>query len=410
MKVHKINPKAVHDEDKRIRAKADSRSGGSKKNDRELQFYDWKTDGEGGSNGVNFLRVLPPYCESRGPGLGIFKIVHTWSNLPGRPGVEKHKHLSRTWPERGVDDYVEAVLERAATEFPLSGEAIRKIWPKMSAWVNVIDCDHQELGPQICRFPQSLYDWFVSMLSEQLGLGVDITDPMAGVDIKITRSPSVAGWYSPRLMGTDTRSGFQALMTPLHEDEQTREAWLSNLWDLDQIFRFPKDEVLAKYRSAADAVYSYLERTYGAAGSGESEDPRPPVKTPPPERPPVRTQAVQRQAPARQSDVVAAVQSDLNDLKGAASAEQPTAKQEAPKEAPPRPVSPPAAPKAAPAATRPPPQAPAATPSQAPDGVPPCFSDHQDRTVACVRCAYEFECMDATKIERKPYAWPKAAQ
>ena len=358
-RIFKPNMQAMSEEAARAKSHMGSRES------RDIVWFDWEEEGANGSDGWNYLRMLPPWSEAGKIGF----LVYTWK-LPHTQ--EKVRHLMNTWPDKGVEDPIEATLKKLLMEYPNLKDAIAEIKPKINAFVNVIDRKDEGAGPKLARFPISVYNWYQGEMQSFMARGIDPTDPTAGVDFRVKKSPKIDGWYDYSFFGQVTKDGLIPTISPLATDPAMADQWLDMLWALDRIFHFPDDATLAKYQNIADGLSIYFEREARKAGSK------------PPERPAeLRTQAPKPEAGAPPAGTpeaaVAAMQAQM----------APPAQVVPPKVAPPPVAGPPTA----------------GTAPQSPTDKPACFQDHQPGHGRCMMCPCEFDCMDLAKQSRRPYAW-----
>lgn len=351
MKLPKPNIKAIHEAAQKI--KNSSGKAGSDGPRDEIAFYDWVTEGKNGSDGKNYLRVLPPWSDSG----DIFKRLYTWHL--GDLGNWKHPNLS--WPtEAPIDDPMDQVIAKLEAEFPqfislhrndkIYGRAVQSCILRQRYWGNVVDRRDEEKGSQVCGFPKMVAEWFIALMSDLLTQGIDITDVYTGVDICVTKSPNVKMWYEYTPMGTNSPSGFTPLQSPVSENNSLLEQWVTARKNIDQIFKYPNRDKLNAYKTAADKFYirmkDILSKLY-AENAVQDADKQP---------------------------------QDIADLDA-------------------QPLPEPATSAAAP---------PEHTGVKA---KPKCFRDHQPEWSKCLRCPYEIDCDELTETQgRVEYDWSQDPQ
>lgn len=245
--VHRPNMEAVKTEAARIRAEGDY-SG-----DRDLEFYEWKT-------GQNNLRLLPPWSAK---GL-IFKKVLKHFEIPPEKQIFTCQH---TWPDKFDLCLSCEALDKVQAQFPEADLGRQRSTPNYYA--NVIDRDDEEKGVQLCRFSSSVYNWIMLQLDNpKIG---DITDYEKGYDLVIDKTEK-------RRKGGGTyvkyTCSFIPGASPLHESDEAVTTWLTNLFDLDKVFRPLTDEEVSDMQGAASRMLIYYQRRFRgdapASGSGPS--------------------------------------------------------------------------------------------------------------------------------------------
>lgn len=355
-RIFKPNMQVMSEEAARAKAHMGSRE------TRDIVWFDWEEEGHNGSDGWNYLRMLPPWSEAGKIGF----LVYTW-RLPHTQ--EKVRHLMATWPDKGVEDPVETVIKKLLVEYPHLKDDIAEIKPKINAFCNVIDRKDEDAGPKLARLPISVYNWFQREMDAFMRRGIDPTDPEQGIDFRVKKSSKIDGWYDYSFFGQITKDGFIPSLSPLHTDPAVVERWLDSLWDIDKIFRFPDDATLAKYQDIADGLLIHFERE---ARKSVARPPERPAK--------LRTPVIANPSP---EGAVASLKAQEDAaLSGRAQV---------------------VSPKVAPAPVVGPPTS--GTAPQSPTDKPPCFQDHQPGHGRCMMCPVEFDCLDRTAEQRMPYNW-----
>jgi len=161
--------------------------------------------------GVNLIRILPPYGES-----GYF-----FREVDMHFGVGKNgESFVCTRAEGGRCYACDKLEELRASEDPEKVNLARKFVPRHRVLYNIVDLSEPSKGVRIFSSGVSIFKDILSYFADP-DWG-DITDPEKGYDIKITREGT----------GLETSYRVQARKnpTPIADPE-----WLTQLYDLDSV-------------------------------------------------------------------------------------------------------------------------------------------------------------------------------
>ncbi len=248
----------------KIRAKADEIKEREKK----------RKEGSGDSAFLNKIpagmievRVLPPWSDAG----ELAKEVYTHFKLP--PGQSTVVDLARTYPQLGLDNPIQEILEEFADDLDVS-----RMWAKATPKINVYipdsdinrenkDLPQDAIGKVKILAPSvGTYNQIVKLISNpRIG---DITDAEEGFFITIEKTVG-AKWQD-----TSYNVELCPRMGPIHEDPDEQERILEKIWDLDKIFPAPDDAKIAEVHTVAKALRTHLEKQLRSIGGKKaSEEP-----------------------------------------------------------------------------------------------------------------------------------------
>ena len=134
-----------------------------------------------------------------------------------------------------IQELITTLREEGSKE---SYELCKKLYPKMRTYAPVIVRGEEDKGVQIWGFGKTVYQTLMGlMLDEDYG---DITDPSEGRDIKVlcTKQPGKK-WAM-----TEVRP--RGKQSPLSDNAETANSWMTNIPDLSEIYRCKTYDELAK--------------------------------------------------------------------------------------------------------------------------------------------------------------------
>lgn len=227
-------------------------------------------------DGRSVIRILPEVGEMQ------FFYQQVGSHM--LPGSENRKQFycpnftSEGELDCPICDYVEE-LKRSGDKASLALASALRV--KRKFWMNVIDRDHESVGPQIFTPGVMVFGQISSLISDP-DYG-DIFDVDKGIDIIIERK------------GKNLETEYQVKprrdSSPLSEDEDTLNEWLDKARDLTpvEVSDDPEeDKELTKGHILFIVPYDRLKREFenvdSDADSDEDEDERPARKTATPAR------------------------------------------------------------------------------------------------------------------------------
>lgn len=259
VQIYKPNVDMIRQQAQAAKEQEQNRSGG------DFRWGNWEI-------GENILRVLPP-TNSRGLfGKQVGK--HYFNNTPLASVVESAiTCLIATFPDHpNVFCSVCQAGDRILQSYP--GVKIGR-WhkpgvkwyvqglnrmPKQTAQGPVLD-----LLASIYGFTSALYNWYIQQFESVLKqYQIDISDLKAGIDIKVVHSIEKRKGkgqgefkkYEPTLWNM-TGPG------PVFNDEQKIQNLMNSMYDLDEIWKFPNDEMLDGMRKAGtDIIHHYTKKQY----------------------------------------------------------------------------------------------------------------------------------------------------
>jgi len=195
-----------------------------KKNSKDIDWYQWKEK--------NKIRILPPWSSSG----EIFKLIQYHYGLP--PSNKSQQCLRLTWDRQC---YICTAFGRMWTK-----DSKYDFKWRTKAYANCIDRDNLAAGVQVVALPMSVFNWIIQMVDdEEVG---DVSDANKGSDIMVLKEKTGDQpkdvKYIPSLWVRDC---------VLSKDKEQAEEWLSNLYDLDSIFRSPRESTFQANLEAANA-------------------------------------------------------------------------------------------------------------------------------------------------------------
>ena len=117
-------------------------------------------------------------------------------------------------------------------------ELAKKLYPKMRTYAPVIIRGEEDKGVQLWGFGKTVYQTLLGlMLDEDYG---DITDPMAGRDIKVVCSKQPGKKWAM----TEVRP--RGKQSSLSSDADQAQTWLENIPNLDDIYQMKTYDELTK--------------------------------------------------------------------------------------------------------------------------------------------------------------------
>lgn len=223
----------------KIKQKLESlKNGGKEENKQEkidyTKFY-WKP----GNNTSNYnIRIVPSLFDKDNP----FREIFFHYNITKAPIMS----LTNFGEKDPVVELVNLLKKDKNEDSKAENRNLaKKLYPKMRIFVPIIVRGEEEMGVRLWEFGKEIYQELLAIADdEEIG---DFTDPVAGRDIKVTRtSPKDAGnTYG----STSVRVSIK--QSPLSKDSKQVESWLSNQPDIFSLYkRYDYDslkEVLNEY-------------------------------------------------------------------------------------------------------------------------------------------------------------------
>lgn len=195
-------------------------------------------------SGANNLRLLP--MPSGMPGFAVHRFV-----AKNMPDASSHLCVERTYPDAKVVCPIMAVLR----DLKQKGFQINtKHYPRSKYWFNAVDRADPEMKVWLVGLTISVYDdIMLNWGNPRIG---DITDPLTGRDVTITKTGS----------GLDTRYHVALLdREPLNADNDIVQKLLTMVREPKSVFKLPNEEIMAKIKESADLLMAwYMNRGVGS--------------------------------------------------------------------------------------------------------------------------------------------------
>lgn len=263
--IFKPNQAAIQAQLEAQKARAEQRKAQAKSNRQgDLLFGEFH-------EGDNYVRALPA-MNSTGI-VGKQRGTHFFQRTPLKGVLEKGQYecLFESFPQK----------HDCRCAFHEAGDWILQQNPSLdlSMWLNPgvktqmylihrssPDAHLREVA-QIFDINSSVYNWFLEQQAMMLGRGFDITDVEQGLDF-IVRQEIVQKNYKGNVKQFKNYEGAHiplASASPLHPDPAIRDRILSQVKDLDEVFKYPDDAKMAEFQSAADKVKSFYIKSEAKA-------------------------------------------------------------------------------------------------------------------------------------------------
>lgn len=197
--------------------------------------------------------------------------------LPGKPGkrafVEMWKHFVPTpsgvksvpCPRKlnGSPCFVCTEAFRLK-DTPGKEEQAKDLYAKRKWLAVVVNRDDEDRGPQVIEVGRMIYDDLMKLAKDPES-GGDFTHPMDGYDIVIEKSGQ--GRYDTNYSVRPARTN-----TPLHEDVEVMNSWMTDSWDITKLAEPLEEEDMRRYISGEKADATPALEAAPASSSTAQED------------------------------------------------------------------------------------------------------------------------------------------
>lgn len=192
------------------------------------------------------IRLLPPKIGRSSP----FRVVYQhFIEIPGASSsvsftCPRMQAKTDRVPARGCPACAKAdeLRERG---HPTAYEMAGNFLPRRRIFANIVFRGDPERGVLIFPFGKQIHDQLLALRSNK-DAGGDFCDPLNGFDVVINRT------------GTGLKTEYKVFparkLSPLCEDEETANAWLESMHDLDRFARIPTEEELRALTSQVGGV------------------------------------------------------------------------------------------------------------------------------------------------------------
>jgi len=320
--------------------------------------------------GLHRIRVLPPYSQRGDFGKDVFQFFKLPTLDPSK--TANHFCVEKMFPEKGV----ECPIMKVIREIDYLSERGKKFafdaWkanPVHRYYMNVLvrsSTNFPEVDPKVIHignFPPTMKAWIWSKLMDP-DFG-DITDPLNGRDLKITRNEvNKKTTYDRDVVPTTS---------PIITNTDEIEEFLKDLPDLDAVFAYPSAQVFEKIKESAELYRNRLLENFNLVGKTFASAPMPAPSIP------VAPQAPPSVQVSEQSEPTSVPTTPALELPVVQSSPQPTA-----------PVV---------TSTVDPPTV-APVKSSLPKDAPECFGNKDifnPKEMICQICVYEIQCAEKIK-------------
>lgn len=183
-----------------------------------------------------------------------------------------------TLKQRGQADPIEELIQILRKDYDNNKETLKKLYPKMSAFANVIVRGQEDKGVQLWKLTKLQYERIIGIiLDEDYG---DITDPTEGRDLKVTIEIEQGKFFNNK-PSTKLTIDPKGKTSQLSSDKALARKWLDSCPDPMDLVEFKTyDEVKAlveKWLQApapTPAPDNFNEETRG----GQAKTSTPPVE------------------------------------------------------------------------------------------------------------------------------------
>lgn len=174
--------------------------------------------------------------------------------------------------QRGQPDPIEELIQLLRKDWDANRETLKKLYPKMSAFANVIVRGQEDKGVQQWKLTKTQYERVLNLiLDEDNG---DITDPQEGRDLKVLIEVEPGKFFNNK-PSTKLTIDARGKVTPLSTDKALAKKWLDSCPDpMDSVEFKTYDEIstlVQKWLASPVPGSTSSEETRGGASNVKQE-------------------------------------------------------------------------------------------------------------------------------------------
>lgn len=233
----RLNLDQIDEAAKQIQEQAERREKGG---DGKYNWYDMQT-------GQNVFRLLGPHPNDSAGKLAFPVLTHF--ALPVNDKKDQYQVCLGTWPD--ITAQIKCPICETLNELYREGYSTLRQLAQTKYKANIIARSDEAKGVQIVTIGQATYAYLVMQINARSPkppydrLFGDITDPMTGCDVVVTK------------IGSGKETKYQTSLLPpskLSENPEQAKAWLDGVIDIDAIWKKPDDAQIMKLKSLRDPI------------------------------------------------------------------------------------------------------------------------------------------------------------